>query len=77
MRGVRSLSIASTLALFGQIVSTVPFAATTRAVELGTTQRPGEHGLWLPLVLVIALAVMTLPALAPRRFGRSRRGLHG
>ena len=73
MRGMRSLAVASTLALFAQFASAPSVGATARATVVAATRQPAEHGVWLPFVLVIALALITLPAFMPNQFGRDRR----
>jgi len=73
MRSLRSLTVASTLVIFAQIGSALSVGATARATEVAAMRQPAEHGVWLPFVLVIALALMTLPAFMPNRFGRDRR----
>jgi hypothetical protein len=44
---------------------------------MAAMRQPAEHGVWLPFVLVIALALITLPAFMPNQFGRDRRGTWG
>ena len=73
MRGMCSLTVASALALMSQFGLVPSVGATARATEVAATQQPAEHGAWLPFVLVIALTLMTLPALMPNQFGRDNR----
>jgi hypothetical protein len=77
MRGMRSLTVASTSALLAQIGLAPMVGATARATEVATARQPAEHRVWLPFVLVIALALITLPAFMPNQFGRDRRGTWG
>lgn len=71
MRAVRPRSIGVLLALGTLAVSVAPAGASTRAVELGVTEPSAGHGLWLPFVLVVALALVSLPAMAPGWFGKT------
>jgi hypothetical protein len=69
MRALGSLSLA--LVIYLSIIA--PVHAATRAIGDGGSDQPADHGIWLPFVLVVALALVIAPALLPGSAKRWRR----
>jgi hypothetical protein len=50
-----------------------PAGASAKVIESSGVENSAGHGVWLPLMLILVLALVTAPAIVPKSFWRARR----